>query len=239
MVSLLVMDMQKVNCKMNNNHHGLNIILMGPPAAGKGTQSELIVKTYNIPHISTGDMFRAAISNKTPLGLKASEYINKGLLVPDEVTIGLVEERLAQDDCKEGFLLDGFPRTVLQAEALDNMLMKTGRKLSSVILLLADDEVLTARITNRRVCPNCGASYNIETKKPAQDGICDSCSSGLIQRKDDTAEAFKVRLDAYSKQTLPLADYYRGKGLLREIDALQDIDAVFDDVRKVLDEVDE
>ena len=223
----------------NKNNHGLNIILMGPPAAGKGTQSELIVKTYKIPHISTGDMFRAAISNKTPLGLKASEYINKGLLVPDEVTIGLVEERLSQEDCKEGFLLDGFPRTVFQAEALDKMLMNSGRKITSVILLTADDEVLTSRITNRRVCPSCGASYNVETKKPLREGVCDSCSGELIQRKDDTAEAFKVRLDAYSKQTLPLADYYRGKGLLKEVNALQDIDAVFHDVQKVLDEVDE
>lgn len=225
---------------MNNKKNlGLNIILMGPPAAGKGTQSELIVKTYKIPHISTGDMFRAAITNKTPLGLKASEFINQGLLVPDEVTIGLVEERLAQDDCKEGFLLDGFPRTVYQAEALDKLLMNSGRSLSSVILLTADEDVLTSRITNRRVCPNCGASYNVETKKPVQDGICDSCSHELIQRKDDTAEAFKVRLDAYSKQTFPLADYYRGKGLLKEVNALQDIDAVFQDVQKILDEVNE
>ena len=150
-----------------------------------------------------------------------------------------MEERLSQGDCKEGFLLDGFPRTVFQAEALDKMLMNSGRKITSVILLTADDEVLTSRITNRRVCPSCGASYNVETKKPLKEGVCDSCSGELIQRKDDTAEAFKVRLDAYSKQTLPLADYYRGKGLLKEVNALQDIDAVFHDVQKVLDEVDE
>lgn len=233
------MDTQKVNCNMNKKNLGLNIILMGPPAAGKGTQSELIVKTYGIPHISTGDMFRAAISNKTALGIKASEYINAGKLVPDEVTIGLVEERLAQDDCKKGFLLDGFPRTVNQAKALDALLEKLGTKLTSVILLTADDEVLTARITNRRVCPNCGASYNIVTKKPSVDGTCDTCNHDLIQRKDDTAEAFKVRLDAYSKQTLPLADYYSKSGLLKEVDALQNINDVFGDIEKILNEVNE
>ena len=216
-----------------------SIILLGAPGAGKGTNAKKICAKLNIPHISTGDMFREAIKNKTPLGELANSYISQGLLVPDEVTIGLVEERLSQGDCKEGFLLDGFPRTVFQAEALDKMLMNSGRKITSVILLTADDEVLTSRITNRRVCPSCGASYNVETKKPLKEGVCDSCSGELIQRKDDTAEAFKVRLDAYSKQTLPLADYYRGKGLLKEVNALQDIDAVFHDVQKVLDEVDE
>ncbi|MDD6241401.1 MAG: adenylate kinase [Eubacteriales bacterium] len=213
----------------------MNIILMGPPAAGKGTQSERIVGKYHVPHISTGDMFRAAIAAKTPLGVKASEYINAGKLVPDEVTIGLVEERLSQDDCKKGFLLDGFPRTIPQAEALDALLAKMGRRITHVILLEADDKVLTSRIVARRVCPKCGASYNLETKKPKVEGVCDNCGSTLIQRKDDTAEAFKVRLDSYAKQTYPIAEHYRKQGVLSRIDALQDIGSVFSDIEKALE----
>ncbi len=221
---------------MNNQNKELNIILMGPPAAGKGTQSELIVEKFAVPHISTGDMFRAAISNKTPLGLKASEYMNQGALVPDEVTIGLVEERLLKEDCRKGFLLDGFPRTIPQAEALDKLLEKMGRRINSVILMVADDEVLTSRITSRRVCPSCGASYNILTKKPKVEGVCDCCGEKLIQRKDDNAEAFKVRLEAYASQTYPIAKHYEEKGVLGKVDALQSIDAVFSDIQKILDE---
>lgn len=218
-----------------NEKKELNIILMGPPAAGKGTQSERIVGKYQIPHISTGDMFRAAIAAKTPLGVKASEYINAGKLVPDEVTIGLVEERLSQDDCKKGFLLDGFPRTIPQAEALDALLAKMGRKITHVILLEADDKVLTSRIVARRVCPKCGASYNLETKKPKVEGVCDNCGSKLIQRKDDTAEAFEARLDSYAKQTYPIAEHYQKQGVLSRIDALQDIGSVFSDIEKALE----
>lgn len=220
---------------MNQKSKELNIILMGPPAAGKGTQSEKIVAQYHIPHISTGDMFRSAIAEKTPLGLKASEYINAGKLVPDEVTIGLVKERLSKEDCKEGFLLDGFPRTIPQAEALDAMLAEMNRSITSVLLLEADEKILTSRITSRRVCPECGASYNIVTKKPKVDGVCDNCGHALIQRKDDTAEAFQVRLDAYAKQTYPIAEYYGKKGLVKRIDALQDIDSVFADIQEALD----
>ncbi len=221
---------------MENNNKELNIILMGPPAAGKGTQSELIVKNFALPHISTGDMLRAAIEKKTPLGLKAQEYMNAGALVPDDVIIGLVEERLKEDDCKKGFLLDGFPRTIPQAEALDSMLVGLGRKINSVILMTADEEVLTERITSRRVCPNCGASYNINTKKPKVDGICDCCQSPLIQRKDDNAEAFKVRLDAYAKQTFPIAEHYNKLGVLGKVDALQSIEKVFADIKMILSE---
>lgn len=214
----------------------LNIILMGPPAAGKGTQSELICKEYGIAHISTGDMFRAAIANKTKLGLLAQSYISAGKLVPDEVTVGLVKERLTQDDCKKGFLLDGFPRTIPQADSLESMLKEDKMGLSAVILLVADDNELLDRISSRRVCPKCGASYNLKSKKPLKDNVCDTCGSELIQRPDDCASSFKVRLDDYHKKTYPLVDYYKGKGLLKEVNALQEINKVFKDVSKVLDE---
>ena len=224
------MDMRRVNSNMEKQE--LNIILMGPPASGKGTQSELICKQYNIPHISTGDMFRTAISMKTELGLEASKYIKEGLLVPDEVTISLVKERLHAVDCKKGFLLDGFPRTVAQADSLEELLASENRHLSLVILLVADEDELISRITDRRVCTYCGASYNLKTKKPKIDGVCDICSHQLVQRADDRAESFKVRLDDYKKKTLPLVEYYRKKGLLKEIPALNDIQTVFQDIQK-------
>lgn len=214
----------------------LNIVLMGPPGAGKGTQSELIVKKYGIPHISTGDMFREAIAEKTPVGLKAQSYTDKGLLVPDEVVIELVKERLSRADCAKGYLLDGFPRTLVQAEALKSLSQEIGRPVNTVILITAEAEALIQRIVSRRVCPECGASYNLLTKKPAKEGICDNCGHELIQRKDDTREAFSVRLEAYRSSTEPLAAYYRREGLLREVDGLQDIGVVFADISKILDD---
>ncbi len=225
--------MRRVNCNMAQNEEK-NIIIMGPPAAGKGTQSELIVKAYGLPHISTGDMFRSAMKEQTPLGIEAGKYMAEGKLVPDEVTIGLVEERLSKEDCKNGFLLDGFPRTIPQAEALKAILAKMGRKITSVIVLEADDEELIARIAARRVCPKCGASYSLRNRKPKVEGICDNCGEEIILRQDDRPESFKVRLDDYRKKTLPLVDYYKKEGVVKEFDALESIESVFAQIQETI-----
>lgn len=214
----------------------LNIVLMGPPGAGKGTQSELIVKKYGIPHISTGDMFREAIAEKTSTGLKAQSFMEKGLLVPDEVVISLVKERLSKDDCKNGYLLDGFPRTIAQAESLTALTKEIGRPVQSVILITADADSLIERIVSRRVCPSCGNSYNLLSKKPHKDGICDNCGHELIQRKDDTREAFSTRLDAYKTSTEPLINYYSKQGLLGEVDGLEEIEVVFKNISNLIEE---
>ena len=231
MVSWPVMVMWRVNYNMEKR---LNIILLGPPAAGKGTQSQLIEKRYAISHISTGDMFRAAIKEQTPLGKEAYQYTSTGRLVPDEVTNGLVKERLSKDDCKKGFLLDGFPRTVIQADVLQEILSSLGTSLTCCILLKADDELLIDRIASRRVCLNCGASYSIKTNKPKVENVCDCCGTELVFRNDDRPESFKVTVEDYHKKTFPLVEYYKKKGLLYEVDALLPIDEVFENISKII-----
>lgn len=213
----------------------MNIIFMGPPGAGKGTQAAVIVKELGIPHISTGDAFRLAIKQETPIGVKAKEFIDQGLLVPDDVTNGIVEERLAQPDCKKGFLLDGYPRTLAQAEALDKMLAAMERKLDHVINLKVDLNKLLVRITGRRICKTCGATYHIQFNPPKQEGICDIDGGELYQRADDNEESVGTRLNEYHTKTeAPLITYYSNQNMLREIDGDQSIDAVSKDIVSLL-----
>ena len=202
----------------------LNIILMGPPGAGKGTQAKKLIVKYGIPHISTGDMFREAIKEGTPLGKIAQSYINDGHLVPDDVTIGLVKERLSKPDCNKGFLLDGFPRTIPQAEALEQISKEIHKDITYVIDIETSREELVKRICGRRVCKKCGAPYHLINIKPKVDGICDICGGELIQRPDDNEEALTVRLDAYVKQTKPLLEFYKNKGLLTTFDGSNSAD---------------
>ncbi|MBU9709856.1 adenylate kinase [Paenibacillus sp. AK121] len=212
----------------------MNILIMGPPGAGKGTQADVIVKEFGIPHISTGDAFRLAMKQGTPIGIKAKEYIDKGELVPDDVTIGIVEERLQQPDCKKGFLLDGFPRTLAQAEALDQILGRLNTKLDDVINLKVDRDNLLARITGRRVCKSCGASYHIVFNPPKIEGICDKDGGELYQRPDDNEDSVRTRLDEYSNKTAPLLTFYENQNLLRHIDGEQDIDVVSQNIVSLL-----
>ena len=212
----------------------LNIILMGPPGAGKGTQATRIVDAFHIPHISTGDIFRENISKGTELGKKAKAIIESGGLVPDDITIGLVKDRLSQDDCKDGYLLDGFPRTIAQAEALKAMGPEIGRPVTLVIDITVPDEVLKERIGGRRVCPSCGASYNIHSMKPAKEGICDRCGAELIQRKDDNPESFMVRLQNYYEQTAPLVAFYEKEGLYHHFDGMVGLEKVTAQVAELL-----
>ena len=212
----------------------MNLVLMGLPGAGKGTQAEKIVAAYGIPHISTGDMFRAAMKEGTPLGLQAKQYMDRGDLVPDEVTIGIVRERLSKDDCQNGFLLDGFPRTVAQAEALETMLADIGRKLDYVIHIDVRQDVLMERLTGRRICRNCGATYHLVFHPPAKPGVCDKCGGELYQRADDNEATVANRLEVNMKQMKPLVDYYEQKGYLRNINGEQDMEKVFADIRELL-----
>lgn len=212
----------------------MRLLIMGRPGAGKGTQAANIKEYFGIPHISTGDMFRAAIKEGTELGKLAKSYMDQGALVPDEVTIGIVKERLVKEDCKKGFLLDGFPRTVLQAEALDAFMKEQGITLDAVLDVNVDSSILIRRIVGRRICKACGATYNIEFNKPKVDGICDNCGTALVQRADDTIETAGSRLDVYDKQTAPLLAYYKEQNLLKSVNGDQALDKVFEDIKKVL-----
>jgi len=212
----------------------MRIILMGPPGAGKGTQAEILRERFGIPHISTGDMFRRAVKEGTALGLEAKRYMDAGQLVPDSVTIGIVKERLNEPDCRTGFLLDGFPRTVPQADALESTMRELGMQLDGVLNITVDREALIARLTGRRVCKNCGATYHIRYNPSKAGNRCDACGGELYQRGDDSLETVANRLDVYNQQTAPLVEYYRRKGLLLEIDGDRPVEEVTGRILEVL-----
>lgn len=213
----------------------MNLVLMGLPGAGKGTQADLIIKEFDIPHISTGDIFRAAIKNQTEMGKKAKSYIDAGNLVPDEVVNGIVAERLAQDDTKKGFMLDGFPRNLVQAKALNKMLEDDGRQLDAVINIHVSPDVLVDRLSARFMCKNCGASYNRLYRMPKVEGTCDVCGGHeFYQRDDDKPATVKNRLDVNIKLNTPLVDFYKNQGVLHNINGEQSIEDVYKDVREVL-----
>ena len=196
----------------------MRLIILGAPGSGKGTSATVLREKYNLAHISTGDIFRANIKNGTPLGVEAKSYIDSGALVPDSVTIRMVEDRLSQDDVKNGYILDGFPRTLAQAQALDEILAKSGSSIDAVLSIVVDDEIIKDRVSSRRVCEKCGASYNVRFKPTKVEGVCDECGGKVIQRADDTAETVQARLETYYKNTKPLIDFYEARGLIVEGD---------------------
>ena len=212
----------------------MNIVLLGPPGAGKGTQALRIAKNHSIPHISTGDIFRRAVADETELGVRAKGFMNRGELVLDEVVIGIVKERLDEPDCAKGFLLDGFPRTVAQAEVLEATLVKGGRELDSVLDIEVGRDSLIKRLTGRRTCRACGKVYHLTFEPPKLATTCDTCGGELWQRDDDTKETVTKRLNVYNEQTSPLIDFYRQRGLLVEIDGEKNVDDVFSDVERLL-----
>ena len=213
----------------------MNIIIMGLPGAGKGTQASEIVKKFPIPHISTGDMFRKAIKDETDLGKEAKSYMDRGELVPDEVTVGIVKERISEDDAKKGFLLDGFPRTIDQAESLSQIMSELDREIDAVINIEVPEEELMNRLTGRRICEKCGTTYHLVFNPPKVDGICDIDGGKLYQREDDNPETVSNRLSVNVKQSKPILEYYNNKGVLKNIDGSKDIDEVTNDVIDILD----
>ncbi len=212
----------------------MNIIMLGPPGAGKGTQAKMMVEKLGIPQISTGDMLRAAVKEGTELGRKAKEYMDGGKLVPDDVVIGIVKERLAQSDCDKGFILDGFPRTIPQAEALDKVLGELGKKIEYVINVAVPNKELLTRLTGRRTCRKCGAMYHLVFNPPKKEGVCDKCGGELYQRDDDKEDTIRQRLKVYEDQTSPLIEYYRKKGVLYDVDGTGSIPEIFQEILKVL-----
>lgn len=212
----------------------MKIIMLGAPGAGKGTQADMICSKYNVPHISTGDIFRANIKNGTELGMTAKGYMDRGELVPDSLVVDLVIDRIHQDDCENGYVLDGFPRTIPQAEALDAALANAGEAVDYAINVDVPDENIVTRMSGRRACVKCGATYHIKYNAPAVEGICDNCGSELIQREDDKPETVLNRLSVYHEQTQPLIDYYDGKGIVKNIDGTKDLNDVFADITAIL-----
>ena len=212
----------------------MNLILLGPPGAGKGTQAAKIIEKYEIPHISTGDIFRENIKEGTPLGKKAQEYMNRGELVPDSLVIEIATDRLTKDDCKEGFLLDGFPRTVEQAEALDKFLAEDGKKVDHVLDIDVEADILMKRLTGRRVCKGCGATFHITNIPPKVEGVCDVCGEELYQRDDDTEETVANIIEVYNSQTKPLIDYYEKSGNISHLDGSVDPDELLAEIVKIL-----
>ncbi len=208
----------------------MKIIMLGAPGAGKGTQAKKIAAKYDIPHISTGDIFRANIKNQTELGVKAKGYMDKGLLVPDELVVDLVADRITQDDCTKGFVLDGFPRTIPQAESLDAALVKMNQKMDFAIDVDVPDEVIVTRMGGRRACVDCGGTYHLKYMPTKVEGVCDHCGGELILRSDDEPSTVLKRLGVYHEQTQPLIDYYSTVGILKSVDGTQDIDVIFDQI---------
>ena len=210
--------------------------MLGAPGAGKGTQAKRLAEKFSIPHISTGDIFRANIKNNTELGKKAKEYMDQGLLVPDELTCSLVVDRIVRDDCANGYILDGFPRTIPQAQALDEALNKMGSNMDFAVDVDVPDEAIVSRMSGRRACVGCGATYHVKFNPPKTEGICNDCGEALVLREDDKPETVQKRLDVYHSQTQPLIDYYNGKGILRTVDGTKPMDQVFEDILNVLGE---